>query len=106
MCDMIQGRKVKQITLTAELVKISGNVLVQNIDSKKFDEELIELYFTNSKKSGGSDVENVCLLGDGKAIVTFQDPKGNVNSMVVWWSCMAKMPQTEINCRLLLANLS
>ena len=36
------------------------------------------MYFENPKWSGGGDVEAVELLGDGEAIVTFQDSKGEV----------------------------
>lgn len=76
MCDKIQSNKLKHATFTAELVEISSSILVQNIECEDFyDEEFIMLYFS-SKKSGGRNVKEVCLVGNGKAIVTFADSEG------------------------------
>ena len=78
MCSKIREKKLKSGTLDAELVKMCSSILVHNIDnSDRYDEDFITLYFNSSKKSGGGGVEKVCLLGSGKAMVTFEDPKGN-----------------------------
>lgn len=82
MCSKVQNKILMQATLSAELVKVSSTVLVQNIERDDIDEELLKLYFNSPIKSGGSSVEAVRLIGDGKAVVTFGDPKGNNNA--VW----------------------
>lgn len=74
MCRKIQNQKVKKVTFTAELVKVSGAILVDNVGY--MDEDLIKLYF-ESAKSGGGDVEKVDVISNQKAIVTFKDHKGN-----------------------------
>lgn len=81
MCGKIQSKKLKQATLTAEMVKVSSSILVQNIEREDVDEDLLSLYFSNSKKSGGCEVEDVRLIGDGKAIITFAESKGNSNNI-------------------------
>ena len=63
---------MKRAIFTAELVKVSSAILVNNIGDK--DEEIIKMYF-ESRRSGGSDVLSVA-LNDGNAIVTFEDHKG------------------------------
>lgn len=78
MCIKIEGIKIKQTTLTAELVKISSSVLVHNIDHDHEDIEALQFYFS-SKKSGGSDVQDVQPIGNGKAIIVFADPRGMVD---------------------------
>ncbi len=82
MCQKIQGITIKQIPLTAELVKISNKILVHNIESEdSYDVDDLTFYF-NSEKSGGSDVEDVQLIGKGKAIITFADPKGEIQGLI------------------------
>ena len=77
MCEKINSNKLKQATLTAQLVKVSCSVLVKNIQSADVDEEFLELYFNNSKLSGGCNVQDVQLIGGGMAVITFEDHKGS-----------------------------
>ena len=79
MCDKIHQKKLKQATLTAQLVKVSCSLLVKNVDT---DEEYLELYFSNSKRSGGCDVKDVHFIARGMAVVTFEDPKGMYTATV------------------------
>ena len=76
MCEKINSNKLKQATLTAQLVKVACSVLVKNILSADIDEEFLELYFNNSKLSGGCNVQDVQLIGGGMAVITFEDHKG------------------------------
>ena len=76
MCEKIQSKKLKKNSFTAELVKVCSTILVNSIEIGNDDEEIIKMYF-ESKKSGGGTVESVCLLGNAKATVTFQDHRGN-----------------------------
>ena len=73
MCDKIHQKKLKQATLTAQLVKVSCSLLMKNVDVEK---EYLELYFSNPKLSGGCDVKDVHFIARGMAVVTFEDPKG------------------------------
>ena len=77
MCDKLGCINIEQATLTAELVKISSRVLVRNIEARFQNVQILKMYFESSK-SGGSDVEDVCLVGNGMAVITFADPKGRV----------------------------
>lgn len=77
MCDKIESINIKQTTLTAELVKISSCVMVHNIERDREDIEDLKFYFSH-KKSGGGDVEDIRLIGNGKAVIVFADPKGMV----------------------------
>ena len=74
MCEKLGCIKIEQATLTAELVKISSRVFVQNIEAHFENVQILKMYFESSK-FGGSDVD-VCLVGNGMAIITFTDPKG------------------------------
>ena len=76
MCEKINSNQLKQATLTAQLVKFCCSVLVKNIESADVDEEFLELYFNNSKLSGGCNVQDVKLIGGGMAVITFEDYKG------------------------------
>ena len=77
MCGKVENIKIEQATVTAELLKISSRILLQNILADFENVEILKMYF-ESKKSGGSEhgVEDVCLVGKGKAVITFGDVKG------------------------------
>ena len=61
--------------IQAELYKAPSCIRVQNIDTNRYDAELITYYF-ESPRSGGGKVQDVQLLGNGEAVVTFEDPTG------------------------------
>ena len=77
MCGKLQSAKIKKTTLRAELVEISSSILVENIECSDDDaEDFLSLYFNDVRKSGGTDVKDVHIIENGRAIVTFTDPKG------------------------------
>ena len=41
------------------------------------------IYFQSQRDSGGGDVESIEIEG-GRAIVTFEDAKGIINTLVLW----------------------
>ena len=47
-----------------------------NMDDGKCDEDFLELYFSNEKRSGGGSIQEVRLIGRGEAIITFEKPEG------------------------------
>ena len=76
MIAKIGGSKpLKGVKLEAELCRIASSIRISNI-SKHYDEEFIQMYFESQKKSGGGEVTSVELLGNGVAVVAFEDPKG------------------------------
>ena len=44
--------------------------------TKQIDKEQLELYFENTSRSGGGEIETVQLESDGCAMITFIDAKG------------------------------
>ena len=75
MCGKMESSK--QVTLTADLLKNSSRVLVRNIAAHFENADILKMYF-ESNKSGGSEngVEDICLVENGIAVVTFVDSKG------------------------------
>jgi hypothetical protein len=72
--------KRKDISLTAELVKTPCSVLVQNINEEYDNIEDLDMYFSN-ELSGGGAIQDVRLIGNGKAVITFTDPEGTIGSV-------------------------
>ena len=57
-----------------------ATIVIDGITSK-IDEDTLEMYFGNTKKSGGGEIESGSVQIDGtKGFVTFCDPQGNVTS--------------------------
>ena len=75
LIDKIGNAKVKGSYIQAEIYKAPSCIWVTNINTNHYDVDFITLYF-ESPRSGGGEVQNVQLLGNGEAIVTFKDPKG------------------------------
>ena len=75
MTSKIGSKTLKGVYLQAELCKVVNSIRVREV-TKNYDDEFFQLYFENPKKSGGGKVISVNLLGNGEAIVTFQDPRG------------------------------
>ena len=78
MCNKINSKKLKEATLTAQLVKVACSVLVKNIEDEDVDKEYLQLYFNNPKFSDEPNVEesDVTLIGGGMAVITLKDHKG------------------------------
>ena len=51
-------------------------IMIEGI-TDEIDEDTLEIYFENTKKSGGEDINNVEIHGT-KGYVTFSDPQGNL----------------------------
>lgn len=47
------------------------------------EEEILELFFENEKKSGGGNVTKVQILNEGSALVTFEEEKGEIITIPV-----------------------
>ena len=77
MTSKIGSKTLKGVYLQAELCKVVNSIPVREV-TKNYDDEFFRLYFENPKKSGGGKVTSINLLGNGEAIVTFQDPRGTL----------------------------
>ena len=75
MTSKIGSKAFKGIILQAELCKVINSIRVQGV-TKNYGKEFFQLYFESHKQSGGGQVTSIQLLGNGEAIVTFQDPRG------------------------------
>ena len=71
----IRGGKLKEFNIQAELYKAPSSIHAQCIDPSLCKKEIISMYFESSR-SGGGRVKDVQLLGNGEAIITFEDPTG------------------------------
>ena len=75
MVAKIEKKPLKRAHIRVELCRISRSIEISNI-SKYYDDDFLKMFFENRKKSGGGNVTSVDLLGNGRAIVTFEDPEG------------------------------
>ena len=65
-----------QLSVEVEEEPVLVTIVIDGITSK-IDEDTLEMYFSNNKKSGGGEIEgNVQIDGD-KGYITFCDPQGN-----------------------------
>ena len=74
MVAAITSEPVQGANVTVELCKPS--IHIRDITAQKCNDELLDLYFSNPRKSGGGEVESIKILSDNEAIVTFSDPAG------------------------------
>ena len=81
----IETKPLKKAFVHVELCSMSKSIEINNI-SKHYDDEFLRMFFENHKKSGGGKVTNVELLGDGRAVITFEDPEGTCMSI----SCLLR----------------
>ena len=63
-------------SISTNRCEFSRKILVANITTEFYNVVALKRYFGSHKRSGGGSVENVLLLKQEKAIVTFQDHKG------------------------------
>ena len=75
MTSKIGSKPLKGVILQAELCKVINSIRVREV-TKNYTEDYFQLYFETPKQSGGGKVTSINLLGNGEAIVTFQDPRG------------------------------
>ena len=68
--------KLLSNSISTNRCEFSRKILVTNITTEFYNVEALKRYFGRHKRSGGGSVENVSLLKQEKAIVTFQDHKG------------------------------
>ena len=74
----VAGVKVSVEVMDEEEEPALATIVVDGI-TPKIDEDTLEMYFSNTKKSGGGEIESGGIQIDGtKAYVTFCDPQGNV----------------------------
>ena len=75
MIAKLKSKPLKSACIEAELCQVTSSIRVSNI-TQRYEEDFIQMYFENPRKSGGGEVTSVELLGNGEAVVTFNDPKG------------------------------
>ena len=75
MTSKIGSKPLKGVILQAELCKVINSIRVREV-TKNYTKEFFQLYFDSYKQSGGGKVTSINLLGNGEAMVTFQDPRG------------------------------
>lgn len=73
--------------LSVSKVPMSSAILVDNLNPQS-SEEAVQLFFENTRRSGGGLVQRVELVPDEKkCIVFFEDYKGNLlvqTSLILW----------------------
>ena len=80
--EKLKSKPLKGVIVDAQLYKASDAIRISNI-TKHYKEDYIELYF-ESQQYGGGEVTHIQMLGNGEAIVTFQDPQGNQNQNLMY----------------------
>ena len=78
MDDIIDKVSRKPITkaghyIKAEKVPACTSVIIKNIPPDKCDEETLDLYFSNVKKSGVDQYKSIEILSGNTAVVDFED---------------------------------
>ena len=69
---------MKGVTLQPELYKVCDSIRLHNVSiGGHYTDEYMQLYFESGRSGGGQKtVRSVELLGNGEAVVVFEDPKG------------------------------
>lgn len=77
MISRIQSKPMRGVTLQVELYKVCDSIRVSNVTiGSHYTEDYMWLYFESAKSGGGQKtVKSVELLGNGEAVVVFEDPK-------------------------------
>ena len=82
------------------MVKISGI-------NTAISQEKLELFFENTKKSGGGDIKSVDMLPTMQmAIITFQDTAGRLNCTISEKQILMKVPVVGLLSRSWVVGLS
>ena len=77
--DKISNAPYEGNTIRARRPQISTNsILVENLPPKMYDKEMLDVYFTNKKKSGIEAYKEIEILDDNKAIVHLESQEGTV----------------------------
>lgn len=70
------ARKLQGMEIEASRLELTDSVLVQG-DMSNLTEDTLNLYFTNSKRSGGGDIKSLFWVNKKKSVVlSFQDCHG------------------------------
>ena len=59
--------------IKAEKVPLCTSVIIKNIAPYKCDEDTLDLYFSNKKKSGADQYKSMKILANDTAVVDFED---------------------------------
>ena len=54
----------------------TNSILVENLPPKMYDKEMLDVYFTNKKKSGIEAYKEIEILDDNRAIVHLESQEG------------------------------
>ena len=72
----MMSESVKEATVTVEMCEERKPSLhIKNMGSH-CDEALLEYHFSDPKRSGGGEIEEIQMIGTNEAIITFVDPTG------------------------------
>ena len=55
---------------------LTSSILIENLPTQKCDKELLDVYFTNKKKSGIDSYKKIEILDENKAIVHLESEDG------------------------------
>ena len=75
MVAKLKSKQMRGACIEAELCRVTSSIRVSNI-TEHYEEDYLRVYFENPMTSGGGKVTSVELLGNGQAVVIFNDPKG------------------------------
>ena len=67
--------------LQVEIFQQPSTIHIWNI-TEHYDEEHLRYYFESAKRSGGGKIKSLQLLGNGQAIIAFQDQSGKQKRML------------------------
>ena len=79
MDDIINEISKKPFTghyIKAEKVPACTSVIIKHIPPEKCDEDTLELYFSNKRKSGVNHYKTIKILTNDTAIVNFMNEQG------------------------------
>lgn len=78
---MMDAITSKQKDVTVEMVKATTkpSIHVCNITTM-CDEEFLQWYLGSAKRSGGGEIEEITILGENEAQITFVNPAGMLHS--------------------------
>ena len=77
----VEGIKISVEVMDEEEPAPLATIVIDGITAK-IDEDTLEMYFSNTKKSGGGEIESGSVqINETKGFVTFCDPQGNAKAM-------------------------
>ncbi len=78
MISSILEKPLRKAKVEAELYKVCSSIQISNVTrSDHYDDDFLSLYFESKNSGEGVKVvQSVELLGNGEAVISFEDPKG------------------------------